>query len=135
MYSDHFESTKSQAIRVLKRIKIEENEWKAEKRRIRTNEILGEELCALEIRNLKTKIETLSEENHILKEKIELQEKNSEDQLKLRISAEKELLLKIKTLEKDAEKPKIRPRSRTTLSPYDLEEEKLLLELDEYLNG
>ena len=135
MYSDHNESTQSQAIRVFKRIKIEENAWKAEKRRLRTNEILGEELGALEVRTLKTKIETLSEENYMLKEKIEIQEKNSENQLKLRILAEKELLLKIKTLEKDAEKPKIRPRSRTTVSPYDLEEEKLLLELDEYLNG
>ena len=135
MYSDHNESTQSQATRVLNRIKIEENAWKAEKRRLQTNEILEEELCALEIRTLKTKIETLSEENYMLKEKFENQEKNSENQLKLRILAEKELLLKIKTLEKDAEKPKIRPRSRTTVSPYDLEEEKLLLELDEYLNG
>ena len=135
MYSDHNESTQSQAIRVLNRIKIEENAWKAEKRRLRTNEILEEELCALEIRTLKKKIETLSEENYMWKEKFENQEKKSENQLKLKILAEKELLLKIKTLEKDAEKPKIRPRSRTTVSPYDLEEEKLLLELDEYLNG
>ena len=49
MYSDHNESTQSQAIRVLNRIKIEENAWKAEKRRLRTNEILEEELCALEM--------------------------------------------------------------------------------------
>ena len=135
MYTDHPESTQSQANRVLKRIKSDENEWKAKKRRARTNQVLEEDLTALEIRTLKSNIETLTEENYQLKEKFENQEKNAENQLKVRILAEKELKMKIETLEKDAEKPKIRPKSRTTVSPCDLEEEKLLLEIDEYLHG
>ena len=110
------ESQKIQVIRVMTRIRNDEAEWKRSKRLTRTCEQLKTDGEKLEIQNLKEKIVLLTEENFELKEKLSAVEiKPTEPKIRYKIRD-----------------PKTQPCIEKT--PLDLEEEKLLLELDMYLN-
>ena len=110
------ESQKIQVIRVMTRIRNDEAEWKRSKRLTRTCEQLKTDGEKLEIQNLKEKIVLLTEENFELKEKLSAVEiKPIEPKIRQKIRD-----------------PKTKPCIEKT--PLDLEEDKLLLEMDMYLN-
>ena len=110
------ESQKIQVIRVMTRIRNDEAEWKRSKRLNQTCEELQTDGAKLEIQNLKEKIVLLTEENFELKEKLSAVEiKPTEPKIRHKIRD-----------------PKTKPCIEKT--PLDLEEDKLLLELDMYLN-
>ena len=110
------ESQKIQVIRVMTRIRNDEAEWKRSKRLTRTCEQLKTDGEKLEIQNLKEKIVLLTEENFELKEKLSAVEiKPTEPKIRQKIRD-----------------PKTKPCIEKT--PLDLEEDKLLLEMDMYLN-
>ena len=110
------ESQKIQVIRVMTRIRNDEAEWKRSKRLTRTCEQLKTDGEKLEIQNLKEKIVLLTEENFELKEKLSAVEiKPIEPKIRHKIRD-----------------PKTKPCIEKT--PLDLEEDKLLLEMDMYLN-